>query len=233
MASNIRVFNAACRQAGIILARQPMDLLDLSAAFSSLPLPRGKRVALITLGGGWGVVATDQCAESGLEITPLSSDIISRIDEILPAYWSRGNPVDLVGELNFDVATKVVGMLAEWDGCDAIIHLGIEGVESLLENFGKSCIKLQPALQGPLAQRRLDMMKLEGLYIDHTIRLMEKYRKPILGVRLLDGNGKQAVRDMAGSEFKAVSFPTPERAVNALAGMVRYAKWLEREGVQK
>jgi acyl-CoA synthetase (NDP forming) len=233
MASNIRVFNAACRQAGIILARQPMDLLDLSAAFSSLPLPRGKRVALITLGGGWGVVATDQCAESGLEIPPLSSEIISRIDEILPAYWSRGNPVDLVGELNFDVATKVVGMLAEWDGCDAIIHLGVEGVESLLENFGKSCIKLQPELQGPLAQRRVDMAKLESLYIDHTIRLMEKYHKPILGVRLLDGNGKQAVRDIAGSEFKGVSFPTPERAVNALAGMVRYAKWLEREGIQK
>jgi acyl-CoA synthetase (NDP forming) len=233
MASNMRVFNAACRQAGIILARQPMDLLDLSAAFSSLPLPRGKRVALITLGGGWGVVATDQCAESGLSIPQLSADIIRRIDEILPAYWSRGNPVDLVGELNFDAATKVVGMLAEWDGCDAIIHLGVEGVESLLENFGKSCIKLQPELQGPLAQRRLEMAKLESLYIDHTIRLMEKYRKPILGVRLLDGNGKQAVRDMAGSEFKAVSFPTPERAVNALAGMVRYTRWLNREGVQK
>jgi acyl-CoA synthetase (NDP forming) len=233
MASNIRVFNAACRQAGIILARQPMDLLDLSAAFSSLPLPRGKRVALITLGGGWGVVATDQCAESGLVIPPLSRDIISRIDEILPSYWSRGNPVDLVGELDFDVATKVVEMLAGWDGCDAIIHLGVEGVESLLDGFGKSCTKLQPELKDILAERRVDMGKLESLYIDHTIRLMAKYHKPIMGVRLLDGNGKQAVRDIAGSEFKSVSFPTPERAVNALAGMVRYAKWLRREGIQK
>ncbi len=233
MASNLRVFNAACRQAGIILARQPMDLLDLSAAFSSLPLPRGKRVALITLGGGWGVVATDQCAESGLEIPPLSLDIIRRIDEILPSYWNRGNPVDLVGELNFDIATKIIGMLAEWDGCDAIIHLGVVGVQSLLDNFGKSCIKLQPELQGILAQRRLDMNQLEGLYIEHTIRLMEKYHKPILGVRLLDGDGKQAVTDVAGSEFKAVAFPTPERAVNALAAMMRYGKWLKREGIQK
>ena len=38
-----------------------MELLDLSAAFSSLPLPRGNRVGIVTLGGGWGVVATDLC----------------------------------------------------------------------------------------------------------------------------------------------------------------------------
>ena len=233
MASNVRVFNAACRQAGIILARQPMDLLDLSAAFSSLPLPQGKRVALVTRGGGWGVVATDQCAESGLEIPPLSADIIRRIDEILPPYWNRGNPVDLVGEIDFDVATKVVEMLAEWDGCDAVIHLGVVGLQSLIENFGKSCVKMQPELRGLIDQRRIDVDTMENIYVEHTIRLMEKYRKPILGVRLLDGQGKQAVTDMAGSEFKGVSFPTPERAVNALAAMVRYGKWLKREGLQK
>lgn len=233
MASNIRVFNAACRQAGVILARQPMDLLDLSAAFSSLPLPQGKRVALITLGGGWGVVATDQCAESGLEIPPLSKDIIHRIDKILPPYWNKGNPVDIVGEIDFDIATKIVDMLAEWDGCDAVIHLGIVGIVSLIDNFGKSCVKMQPELQEIFDMRREEVEKLENIYIENTIRLMEKYHKPILGVRLLDGNGKQAVTDIAGSEFKAVAFPTPERAVNALAAMVRYGKWLKREGIQK
>ncbi len=233
MASNIRVFNAACRQAGIILARQPMDLLDLSAVFSSLPLPQGKRVALITLGGGWGVVATDQCAESGLIIPPLSKDIIRRIDGILPSYWNRGNPVDLVGEIDFDIATKIIEMLAEWDGCDAIIHLGVVGLQSLIESFGKSCVKMQPELQDSIAQRRDYVDKMEGIYIEHTINLMEKHRKPILGVRLLDGQGKQAVTDISGKEFKAVSFPTPERAVNALASMVRYGKWLKREGIQK
>jgi acyl-CoA synthetase (NDP forming) len=233
MASNVRVFNAACRQAGIILARHPMDLLDLSAAFSSLPLPQGKRVALVTLGGGWGVVATDQCAESGLEIPPLSTDIIRRIDEILPPYWNRGNPVDLVGEIDFNIATKVVEMLAEWDGCDAVIHLGVVGLQSLIENFGKSCIKMQPGLQGLIDQRRIDVDTLENIYVEHTIRLMEKYRKPIIGVRLLNGQEKQAVIDLAGSEFKGVSFPTPERAVNALAAMMRYGKWLKSEGIQK
>jgi len=54
MASDARVFEAACRQAGVIQVEQPMELLDLSAVFSSLPLPRGKRVAIMTLGGGGG-----------------------------------------------------------------------------------------------------------------------------------------------------------------------------------
>ncbi|MEN6330833.1 MAG: acetate--CoA ligase family protein, partial [Smithella sp.] len=125
MASNVRVFDAACRQAGIILARQPIDLLDFSAAFSSLPLPRGNRVALVTLGGGWGVVTADLCSEAGLAIPPLSDDIIRRIDKILPPYWNRVNPVDLVGEFDFDLVIEVIEMLAAWDGCDAVIPLGM------------------------------------------------------------------------------------------------------------
>jgi acyl-CoA synthetase (NDP forming) len=83
------------------------------------------------------------------------------------------------------------------------------------------------------AQRLADMDKKEKIYIEHTIRMMEKYRKPILGVALLDDQGKQAVTDIDGSKFKGVSFPTPERAVNALAAMVSYGKWLKQEGIQK
>ena len=78
MASNIKVFIAACRQAGIIQVENPMDLLDLSAAFSSLPLPKGNKVGIMTLGGGWGVVASDLCVENGLEVPKLSEDVISQ-----------------------------------------------------------------------------------------------------------------------------------------------------------
>lgn len=70
LASNINIFNSASRQAGIVIARQPMDLLDLSAGFSALPLPKGNRVAVMTLGGGWGVVATDACVNRVLRCRP-------------------------------------------------------------------------------------------------------------------------------------------------------------------
>jgi len=72
LTSDIRVFDAVCRQAGIVNVDEPMELLDLGAAFSSLPLPKGNRAAIMTLGGGWGVVTADLCAQFGLEVPELS-----------------------------------------------------------------------------------------------------------------------------------------------------------------
>ena len=52
----------------------------------------------MTLGGGWGVVTADLCAEWGLEVVSLPKDLIGQINAILPPFWSHGNPIDLVGE---------------------------------------------------------------------------------------------------------------------------------------
>ena len=68
MAVDQAIFRAACRQAGLLDVRFPTELLDLSAGFSSLPLPKGNRVGIVTLGGGWGVVTADECNLRGLVI---------------------------------------------------------------------------------------------------------------------------------------------------------------------
>lgn len=227
LASNIRIFDSACRQAGVVLADQPMDLLDLSAAFSSLPLPRGNRVALMTLGGGWGVVATDLCIESGLTIPRLTDDIISRIDEILPPYWSRENPIDLVGEFDPSIPMKVVEALAKWDQCDAIIHLGVVGRHYTVNNSLKASRAVNPGFTKDHSDdilRKIDAM--EEKIIAQTVRLMETYGKPILGVMLIEDETTRAIQDVSGSAYKGVAFPTPERAVRALARMVGYQQWL-------
>ena len=227
LASNIRIFDAACRQAGVVLADQPMDLLDLSAAFSSLPLPQGNRVALVTLGGGWGVVATDLCIESGLAIPRLTGDIISRIDEILPPYWSRENPVDLVGEFDPSLPMKVVEALAKWDQCDAIIHLGVVGRHYTVNNSLKASRAVNPSFtkdRSDAILRKVDA--IEERIISHTVRLMETYGKPILGVMLLEDEKTRTIHEIPGSDYKGVAFPTPERAVRALVRMVEYRQWL-------
>ena len=59
ISGEVALFRAASRQAGILHATVPSELLDLSAGFSSLPLPTGNRVGIVTLGGGWGVVTGD------------------------------------------------------------------------------------------------------------------------------------------------------------------------------
>lgn len=232
LAGSVRVFDAACRQAGIILASRSMDLLDLSAAFSSLPRPNGPRVGIMTLGGGWGVVTADLCNEYHLDIPKLSSDIISRIDKILPPFWSRANPVDLVGDADPTVPFKVMEELMAWDGCDAVINLGILG-----RKIGASKVIESTRIADPDTDETVlngvskFLEKYENDYVAFLAGLMERYNKPILGVSLLTGAEDRTVFDVEGRLYKGVFFPTPERAVKALAEMWQYVEWRKREGI--
>ena len=228
MASNIKVFKEACKQSGIIEVENPMDLLDLSAAFSSLPLPKGNRIGVITLGGGWGVVASDLCVENGLEVPKLSEDVISRIDHLLPSFWSHANPVDIVGDMNTEKYMTIIEELVKWSGCDAIIHMGIIG----------RIIMIKATLESNLVVSKIyDRKKTEDVLrylennekqsIEQTVRLMEKYNKPIVGVYLLSDDKTRTITEVDGCKYKGVNFISPERAVKALGKMYKYTQWLK------
>jgi acyl-CoA synthetase (NDP forming) len=228
LASDYRIFEAACRQAGIIQVRQPMELLDLSAVFSSLPLPRGNRVAIMTLGGGWGVVATDLCVEQGLTVPKLSQEIIARLDQILPDYWSRGNPVDIVGEHDPSIPMTALEALLQWEECDAVIHLGIHGKRILADKMLCSIAKTDPSYTaGDIDQMHRLTEEVEQRYIRHVVEMTAKYEKPVLGVSLVTDDRSKTLYRMDGSRYSGVFFPSPERAVRSLAGMCRYRQWLE------
>ncbi len=231
MASNARVFDAACRQAGIIQVKQPMELLDLSAVFSSLPLPRGNRVAIMTLGGGWGVIATDLCAEYGLVVPPLSEDIVQRLNAILPDFWSHGNPVDLVGEGDPDIPKTCLEELLKWDGCDAVIHLGIHGKRVLVNNMAKSIAKTDPSITTEQvdAFKRV-ILEFEEAYTRFVVEMTQKYDKPVLGVSLLTDALSQTLYRYEDLAYKGVFFASPERAVKALSSMYQYQQWCRAHG---
>jgi acyl-CoA synthetase (NDP forming) len=231
LASNNRIFDAACRQAGIVLVDQPIELLDLSAAFSSLPLPRGNRVGIVTLGGGWGVVAADLCAEQGLAVPSLEPDMIARIDRILPPYWSRSNPIDLVAEMNPQVAMTITEELLQWNRCDAVIHLGILGRMIFVGPLIRSALTADPTMNRTRLNEIPSLMRqFEDEYIRFILKLMEKYGKPVLGVSLMGDEQTRTVVEIEGSPYKSVSFLTPERSVKVLAKMVVYQRWLQSEG---
>ena len=232
MASNIKVFKAACRQAGVVLGETSIELLDLSAAFSSLPLPKGRRIAIMTLGGGWGVITADLCVEYGLEVPELSTNIISRIDQVLPPYWSRSNPVDLVAEMDLSVPMMLVEELVKWDGCDAVIHLGILGRQVFIKRMIESSLMVDQTCDRQFFEKiPRRMVEFELSYNEHVVRLMEKYDKPVLGVCLLSDESTRTITDIEGSLYKGAAFLTPERAVRALAGMYSYKRWLDLEGI--
>lgn len=227
LASDHRIFEAASRQAGIIQVKQPIELLDLSAVFSSLPLPKGNRVAIMTLGGGWGVVTADLCMENGLVLPRLSEDIVRQLDKLLPDYWSRGNPADIVGEQDPKIPMTAMEELMKWDGCDAVIHLGIDGKRILAYKMLNSVRKVDPGYSsGQLDQIREMAVSFEKMYVKHVVQLIEQYQKPVLGVSLLTDEDSKTLYRFDGSKYKGVFFPSPERAVKALAGMCRYQQWL-------
>jgi acyl-CoA synthetase (NDP forming) len=227
MASDVKVFMAACRQAGIVQAEIPMDLLDFSAAFSSLPLPKGNRVGLLTLGGGWGVVASDLCEENGLKVPRLSDEVISSINKLLPPFWSHANPIDVVGDMNAETYMKILEELIRSPECDAIIHMGIIGRKLMIKATMESAVAVDKKYDSKFAEDSLRHMEaFEKQTIDLTVQLMEKYNKPIIGVYLLNDDKTRMITNVNDYKYKGVNFITPERAVKSLAKMYQYSKWL-------
>ena len=230
LATDTKVLEAACRQAGIVMVDNPMDLLNLSAAFASLPLPKGSRVGIVTLGGGWGVITADLCIENGLEVPPLDKDICEKIDNLLPAYWSRSNPIDLVGHTDPAVPLIITEELMKWDGCDAVINLGILGKKAYVVRYAESVSNVDPGYTSEFIGIMLEQLRdSEKIYIDFTVELMDKYRKPIICVSLMKDSDSRTVHPNEKSRYDAVSFLTPEQAVRALAGMYEYRRWTRRE----
>ena len=229
LGSDAAVFDALCRQTGIIRVDGPNDLLDLSAAFSSLPLPRGNRVAIMTLGGGWGVITADLCARYGLEVPELSPEIIAVLDRLLPDYWSRSNPVDLVGERDLSLPVKALEALLAWEDCDAVINMGILGRRVFVDDYIKAIGKVDPAYTAEELEQAAGMVSdFENQYIDRIAELMTRTNKPVFGVRLATGLQDQVVMEVPGCPFKSVFYQSPEQAVKACAEMYNYYNFLKK-----
>ena len=118
----------------------------------------------------------------------------------------------------------------KWDGCDAVIHLGILGLQVFMKRMIASIHAVDPAMDRKILEAIPGMLvEFEKSYLLHAARLMEQYGKPILGVNLLPDENARTVTDVEGSPYKGVSFLTPERAVKALARMYAYRQWRDRE----
>jgi acyl-CoA synthetase (NDP forming) len=229
MAGEIAVFRAACRQAGLLEVSVPSELLDLSAGFSSLPLPKGNRVGVVTLGGGWGVVTADQCNERGLTVPDIPDRIVQRIGRYLPPFWSRRNPVDLVGTREPEVPLVAVEELLKWDGIDAVISLGIVGRHELAELLFNSMREVDPSATPTFLSRMETLARdYERSYIARIAELMEIYEKPVIGVTLARTQ-EGIVRRVEGKRYSPVFSQTPEDAVNVLARMVAYQGFKARQ----
>jgi acyl-CoA synthetase (NDP forming) len=166
--------------------------------------------------------------ENGLEIPKLSDAIISRINKLLPPFWSHANPIDVVGDMNTEVYMKILEELIQWPECDAIIHMGIIGRVIMIKSTLESSAAVDNQYNSQFVEEAvLRLVNIEKQTIEQTVHLMEKYKKPIIGVYLLNDDKTRTVTDVNGCTYHGVNFITPERAVKALGKMYQYARWLK------
>ena len=91
---------ALFQQAGVIRARTLEELIDVASLLSAQPVPRGRRVAVVTNAGGLGILAADACEALGLELPPPSEETRAALAAILPVEGSAANPIDMLGGAN-------------------------------------------------------------------------------------------------------------------------------------
>jgi acetyl coenzyme A synthetase (ADP forming)-like protein len=115
--------DALFRQAGVIRVDTLGELLDTAALIGTQPLPRGGRVAIVTNGGGPGIMCADGCQAAGLEVVELPAAVRRRLARIVPENAAVGNPVDMTAGGRPEDYAKVVRELIAADACDAIVTL--------------------------------------------------------------------------------------------------------------
>ncbi|MEA3222596.1 MAG: CoA-binding protein [Thermodesulfobacteriota bacterium] len=227
MAGSFEVYSAVFKQAGVIQVDSPSELLSVAGAMSILPIPRGNRVGIMSLGGGWGVVTADECEGAGLEIPTLSEDIIKDLSSELPSFWNRANPIDLVGEPDPDLHIHALNLLANWDKVDSIIALGIIGQTS----FYRATLANQERISGKRFRREtIDSIikarsDTEKRFLTEMARLQKKTSKPIIAISL-GGDDARFVNRIDGYG-SVTTLSTPEEAVNIIKHMARYRRYLD------
>ena len=115
------VLDAAFRRVGVLRVDTIEELFGLAELLGKQPRPAGPRLAIVTNGGGPGVLATDALIECGGKLAELSPNIFGELNKLLPPHWSRGNPVDILGDASPETYAKAVEIVARDENNDGLL----------------------------------------------------------------------------------------------------------------
>ena len=194
IASNAKIVEAAARQTGMIMADDFAELKDFAKVFSTQPLPRGNRVAVITLAGSVGVVVSDLCAKFGLELPKLAPETTEKLKDKFDA--PVGNPVDLYFSVTKIGFTKTL----ETTFPDAFRDPNIDAAVVILAGFEYT----QEAVQKKIIQK-----------------IVQEVGKPVVVCMIVGYNQyKNVIMDELGKDLPV--FPSLISGVKALSKLCEY-----------
>ena len=186
--------DALLDQCGVQRVNSVEELFDVARAFASQPIPRGRRVGIVTNAGGPGILAADALVARGLELPETRPEVRAELAEILPEEATLTNPVDLIGSATTGHYRAAIDALAKTGDYDALIVICVPTVM-----HDPTDVYLAAA----------DAAESAGL--------------PCLGVFMGADDVRERARERTGRErFPAYHFP--ESAVGALGMMVEYAE---------
>jgi acetyl coenzyme A synthetase (ADP forming)-like protein len=151
LAANDVAVDALFRQTGVIRAETLDEMFDIAATLDSQPLPKGRRIAIVTNAGGPGILCTDACEAGGLVIPELSERVRADLRTFLPAAASMSNPVDMIASARAESYRRTIETVLPAPDVDAMIVIYIpvdrndsqsvaqaikDGVESSRRNGG-------------------------------------------------------------------------------------------------
>jgi acetyltransferase len=117
------VFDAALERAGVVRAQTFGQLFGAAEILAAKKPAGGNRLAIVTNGGGAGVLAADRAGDLGVEVAALSEETVARLDRLLPPYWSHGNPVDILGDAGPEAYREAVAACLADRGIDGALVL--------------------------------------------------------------------------------------------------------------
>ncbi len=197
MAGNDAVYDAAFQRAGVIRVQTIQQLFDSTQALATEPLPAGNRLAIVTNAGGPAILATDALEQRGGTLATLAPETLAALDKVLPPAWSKGNPVDTLGDASVEQYRAAVHACLYDPGVDAVLAILTAQSVTDAEAIARAVVAESKAV----------------------------YSKPVytswMGLQTVRSG--RAVLE----EGKVPWYPFPERAVVTFMHMVRYRENLE------
>lgn len=227
LASDDRVFDGMCRQAGAVRAANVEDAFEAAATLATQPPPPGPRVVVITTVGGWGVVTADALSTTSLQLMALPEDLSATLDDLLPPRWSRNNPIDIAGGETKDTVPSVLEAVIAHQDVDAVILLGmgIQSNQGRLEENGPFFPEFGLERIAGFHERQ------DHRYASVAADLSVRHQKPVLTATEL------AIADPENAAVRGVResgrycYPSAHRAVVALEHTWWRARWRRARGL--
>jgi acetyltransferase len=194
LAGNDDVYDAAFRRAGMLRVYSLEELFDAAETLAIQWQPKGDRLAIVTNGGGIGVLATDAVVEQGAHLAELAPETIEQLNQRLPAAWSHSNPIDILGDAPGSRYKEVLELLTRDANTDATLVLNCPTAVASSTDAARAVIESTDSQHG----------------------------KPLLTSWVGDASMHEA-RQLFGAK-RIPTYDTPEQAVRAFMHMVTYQR---------